>query len=351
MTSSVSNTNSLLSYLRPTIEKLQSRLVNAQKEAATGRIADVGLSLGYKTAQSVSLRQQLHQLESLTQTNTGVTATMGATQTALTSVASTAQTFLNALMFAQSDGSGAGQQALQSQARSGLQSLTETLNTSYGGAYIFAGDNSGERPVATYFQTPPSDGQLAVANAFEAAFSMSQSDPNVEYIMPADMQSFLDNSFSGLFDQAAWQATWSSASSQNLEFQVSASLSLSVPTNANDAPYRQLASAFTMVADLGTSDLNQNTFQTVISQAIQLTQEAMQGITDVQAAIGVNQQSLANATASMEAQNGVLTNDINGLEAVDPVKAASNLNEIMTQLETSYTLTGRLQNLSLLNYI
>jgi flagellar hook-associated protein 3 FlgL len=68
-------------------------------------------------------------------------------------------------------------------------------------------------------------------------------------------------------------------------------------------------------------------------------------------AIGVNQQSLVNATTTIEAQNAVLTNDINGLEAVDPTKAASNLNEIMTQLETSYSLTSRLQTLSLLNYL
>jgi flagellar hook-associated protein 3 FlgL len=349
--SSVINTNSLLSYLRPTIERLQTRLIDAQKEAATGRLADIGISLGYKTAHSVSLRQQLHQLESLTQTNTGVTATLEATQTSLASVTTTAQTFLNSLIFAQSDGSGAGQQALQSQAQSGLQSLTETLNTSYGGSYIFAGDNTGERPVAKYFQMPPSDAQLAVADAFETAFSMSQSDPNVLNIEPADMQSFLDTGFPALFDKTAWQTAWSSASNQNLEFQVSASLSLDVPTNANDTPYRELASAFTMVADLGTADLNSNTFQIVVGKAIQLTQKAMQGITDIQAAIGVNQQSLVNATTTIEAQNAVLTNDINGLEAVDATKAASNLNEIMTQLETSYSLTSRLQSLSLLNYL
>jgi flagellar hook-associated protein 3 FlgL len=348
---SVTNTNSLLSFLRPTIERLQNRLIDAQEEAATGRLADIGLSLGYKTAHSVTLRLQLHQLESLTQTNTGVTATLEACQTSLTSVKTTAQTFLNSLIFAQSDGSGAGQQALQSQAHSGLQTLTETLNTSYGGSYIFAGDNSGARPVAEYFQTPPSDAQLSVATTFEAAFSMSQSDPAVQYIAPAEMQSFLDHSFADLFEMTPWQTAWSSASNQNMEYKVSASLSVDVPTNANDASYRKLASAFTMVADLGTDNLNQNTFQTVITQAIQLTQEAMQGITDIQAAIGVNQQSLINANTTMEAQTTVLTNDVNGLEAVDPTKAAATLNEIMTRLETSYALTGRLQSLSLLNYI
>lgn len=347
----VSNINTPLTFLRPTIERLQKKLIGAQEEATTGRKADVGLGLGYQTARSITLRRQLSQLESVTQTNTGVTATLDAAQTSLEGFRKAAQTFLNALSFAQSDGSGSGQHALQSQAQSTLQAFIDGLNTSYGGAYVFAGDNSGNKPVADYSQTPPSAAQIAVADAYQAEFGIVQSDPEVVNIEPKKMQAFLDRRFTELFDQTQWQSTWSSASNTNLHFQVSASLTVEQPANANLEPVRKLASALTMVADLGTGALNENTYKVVVTKAMQLAQDALQGITDLQASIGVHQQTLTYATESISLQTTVLTNDINGLEGVNHADAAATLNEITIQLETAYTLTGRLQKLSLTQYL
>jgi flagellar hook-associated protein 3 FlgL len=351
MTSSVTNSNSLLMYLRPTMLNLQSKLISAQEEATTGRQADIGLHLGYQTGRTVSLRLQLDQLASLTQTNTGVTATLDASKTALDGLTTTGQSFLNALIFAQSNGSGSAQAAVQSQAQASLQSFTDTLNTSYGGSYIFAGDNTAVPPVASYAQTPPSAAQTAIADAFQTAFGMSQVNADVVNIQPEEMQNFLGSAFADLFTLPSWQANWTVASSQNLRFQISPSQTIDLPANANDQPYRDLAAAYAMVADLGTANLNQSTFQTLLGQAIQLTQKGLQGIADIQASIGVNQQTLTTVTATNSAQTTVLTCDINSLEAVDPSTAAATLNETMTQLETAYSLSGHLQHLSLLNYI
>ena len=42
---------------------------------------------------------------------------------------------------------------------------------------------------------------------------------------------------------------------------------------------------------------------------------------------------------------------IDAIEGVDPYEAASRVNELTTRLETSYTLTARLQDLSLVRYL
>ena len=39
------------------------------------------------------------------------------------------------------------------------------------------------------------------------------------------------------------------------------------------------------------------------------------------------------------------------LEGVDPYEATANVNALLTQIETAYALTARLQNLSLINHI
>ena len=45
------------------------------------------------------------------------------------------------------------------------------------------------------------------------------------------------------------------------------------------------------------------------------------------------------------------TKQADEIAAVDPYEAATRLNSLLTQIETSYTLTGRLQQLSLMRFI
>ncbi len=45
------------------------------------------------------------------------------------------------------------------------------------------------------------------------------------------------------------------------------------------------------------------------------------------------------------------TEAIGAMESVDPYEAATRVNILMTQLESSYAVTGRISRMSLLNYI
>ena len=56
MTSTFIASSAVSGALRSSLMKLQAKLAEAQKEVATGRLADVGLSLGFKAGQTVSLR-------------------------------------------------------------------------------------------------------------------------------------------------------------------------------------------------------------------------------------------------------------------------------------------------------
>jgi flagellar hook-associated protein 3 FlgL len=47
----------------------------------------------------------------------------------------------------------------------------------------------------------------------------------------------------------------------------------------------------------------------------------------------------------------MITTQIGSLENVDPYEASTRLNNLTTQLETSYTLTGKIQQLTLSKYI
>ena len=50
-------------------------------------------------------------------------------------------------------------------------------------------------------------------------------------------------------------------------------------------------------------------------------------------------------------QIDIIATHIGALEAVDPYEASTRVSTLMTQIETSYALTARIQRLSLLNYL
>ena len=299
MKTTFTSTSAISAATRLTMAKLQSQLADAQKEVSTGRYADVGATLGSRTGQSVSLRQELARLQSIIDSNGPVATRLDATQSALKSIADDSQDFLNQLI---SSRTGDVQHSLESEAKTGLKGLIGSLNTQVNGAYIFAGINADVKPVAAYDQSPPGANQQAVADAFSATFGFSQSDPQVANISAGDMQNFLDTSFSDMFTESGWKSTWSSASDQNVRSRISNSELIDTSASANAEPMRKLASAYTMLADLGTANLNSVAFQAVVKKASTLTAEAIQGLADVQANEKVVDQLIAPAKAAAAAE-------------------------------------------------
>jgi flagellar hook-associated protein 3 FlgL len=53
----------------------------------------------------------------------------------------------------------------------------------------------------------------------------------------------------------------------------------------------------------------------------------------------------------MSIQIDILTNHIGTLEGVDPYEASTRLSSLLTQVETAYAMTARIQKLTLLNYL
>lgn len=343
------STKALNDANRLNVLRLQNRLLDAQKEVSTGRLADAGKTLGARTAETVSLRQQYDRFTVLVETNSIADTRLSVSQTAISDMVKVGEDFVNAVLLARDAEGGAG--VSQQQAQSSLVAFVDGLNTSVGGQFIFGGINTAVKPVANYFTTPASPAQSSVAAAFTADFGTTQSDPANDGIAPADMQTFLDTTFAGLFNPAGWSADWSNASDQNIVSRIATSEEVVSSANANEAPFRKLAQAFTMIADLGVENLNRATFQTVAENAARLASEAINELTVVQGRLGNSEARITAANEKLLAQRNILNTQIENLEAVDPFEASTRVTTLLTQLETSYALTARVQRLSILNYI
>lgn len=349
MKSSFVSTHTLSDAPRRSILDMQAQLVRAQKEAASGRLADVGLALGWRTAESITLRNDHARLSGIVDTNALVGARLDATQSALAGILETAQGFLDSLAVAHS---GTTDPSLtRQQAATALDALTSSMNTTVNGEYLFAGINTDAMPLTGYFTEPAPASQQAVGTAFTAMFGVGQTSPAVEDIQPADMQAFLGGSFAALFDGAGWTGDWSTASDQTIKSRISLHETIASGTTANHATFRKLAEGFAMVADLGLDDLNKETAQTVVDAAMKAVGEGIGRLTALQAGLGTAQQQVTRSSERMSLQLDILNIRSNALETVDPYETATRVNALVTQIETSYALTGRIQQLTLLNYL
>jgi flagellar hook-associated protein 3 FlgL len=349
MKTTLISTQSMFEATKLPLLKAQARLIEAQKEVTTGRHADVGRSLGFRTTQSVSLREEYARLTATVNANAIAATRLEVTQGVLQSFAADAQSFIAALTAARASEN--GPRIVLGEARTRLAALIDGINTTIDGASIFGGINTAARPLAQYFSDPPPASRQAVAAAFLGAFGIAQTDPAVAAISASDMQQFLDGAFSALTDPPAWHADWSSASDLNIRSRISTSELLETSANANADAVRKLVSAYAMVADLGVDRLNQAAFQAVVDTATRMAGSALQELTALQGNLGTAQERVTAANARISIQIEIMNRHIGALEGVDPYEASTWVTSLLSRIETAYALTARIQRLSLVNHL
>ncbi len=342
------SSSALSNVLRSTVLKAQERLIGANKEMTTARFADIGLSIGARTGLTVGVRAQYDRIEGLLDTNGLVSQRLDVTQEAMGSMLSVAQDFMATLLAVRNGEKGAD--VLVTEAKHALQSMIGAANTSVGGQYVFAGINTQQQPVTDYFGNPAPANKTAVDTAFAAAFPTATY-PTAADIPAADLTTFLQGAFATQFADPAWGTNWSSASNRDLTARISTNEVMTVSTNANEPFMRDLAKVYTMIVGLPTADLSQNTYEALVGEALKTVSDAVQGLIKTQAQLGSAQARISTATDRLSTQRDILAKQVNGLEGVDPYEAKLRVDQLTTQIETSYALTARFQSLSILNYI
>lgn len=342
--SSVSS-QSITQALRHSLLKMQAELISGQKEVQTGRVADLGLALGIRSGQAVSLSRDVSHLEVIVASNTVASARLSTTQDALSQLTDAGSTFLSALTAAVSGDADPGTTAQA--ARAMLQTMTGIVNASFNGEHIFAGVNTDIRPLADFTADPPQANRLAFHAAFEAEFGFSRDDPAAAGLGTEAVRAFVSGSVEEQFLGEGWRGTWSSATDHGITTRIAVGDTAETSVSANVAGIRKFAMAATIVADLFDTRLGEGALADVAATATRLVNEAMGDIAQTQARIGFTEQRLEKASERLTMQIDIFKGFLSDLEGVDPYEASTRVNALITQIETSYALTARIQQLSL----
>jgi len=335
--------------LIPAVSQAQTQLSQLEIESSTGEYADLGLQLGDQSGYELSLRNQNNLLQALTTSNSLATTNLAATQSALTALATQAQTSAQDLINARSTTNTAA--IMKTLGQNSLGELIATANTAVGSQYVFGGINSQTPAVNDYFSTPTSSAKAAIDQAFQTTFGFAPTDPQAASISATALQSFLTGPFAAQFTGTNWTTNWSNASDTNTSAQIAPGQTIETSTNANVPAFQQLAQGYTMLSEFAGTAISDSARQGLAALAQSSIQAGINSLTATGAVLGAAQDQLTQATASMSSQMTILQTQINSLDNVDAAAVATQLNTLTTQIETAYQLTAQLQKISLAQYL
>jgi flagellar hook-associated protein 3 FlgL len=337
--------------MRLTIQRAQADIVKAQTESVTGRHADIGLELGATATRNISLNRDVQRMQTIVDSNSLVTHRITVSQDALSQMADHAQQVLDVLISVMGADDQGRLDIAHETVRTALDGFSATANTSSNGEYLFAGINTDVKPLAIYDDPAGSAAKASFDAAFLTYFGFVQSDPSASGITPAQMDDFLTTTVEPLIIGAGWDADWSAADSTNMSSRINRNEVVNSSSSINSDGAKNMAMASVIVMEMLTVSLSSDTRQQLTERAIDYAGSAITGVNFQRAQLGISEQRISQANDSLLAQIDLMTLHIGELENVDVYEASTRLNTLLAQVQTSYTLTARIQQLSLTNYL
>ncbi|KZK83366.1 flagellar hook-associated protein FlgL [Pseudovibrio sp. Ad13] len=332
----------------------RARLDKAVIENASQKHADIGLTLGAQTGMTTSFRSEYDLLESQLDTNRQLVTRLDVMDTALDNIHSSGSAFGADLIALKSNSSNL--KTASNLAYTELDKLTNTLNSNVNGVYVFGGINTGTAPVSG-FTSLPSGPEVQIEQAFQAYFGHSINDPATE-VIPAsgeptgkDWETFLESpGFKDIFG-ADWTTHWSSATDEKMTSTIENGVTTDGSGSANEQAFSELAKGLSIVAVFGKLDLNLEAEKFITDRAVDSLNAGADKTISIQAQNGAIKTNVERTNSDILAKKDVLNVRINDLENIDENRAAVELSLAQTQLEATYAITAKIQDLNIMKYL
>ncbi|SMC84951.1 flagellar hook-associated family protein [Rhizobium sp. RU36D] len=351
-TSNISNM-SLSNALRSTVQKAQIDLIKANYEATEGKYFDVGATLGVQTAVSIDLNREIERIKALQSTNSIATQRLESSQEAMGQMEKAAQKIKEQLLIVQGTRDQSTLTAANNSVIDAFDTFTSAANTAVAGEFLFAGINSDVKPLDNYLEAG-SSAKAAFDAAFLGYFGFNQSAAGVNSIAATgspSMEEFLTTVVEPMFDGTDWANDWSSATDATMTNRISQTEIVQTSTSINADGMKKFALSAVVAKELIGLNLQEATRSKVIEKAIQYNNEAISGINAERTKLGLSETRVKKADDSLAIQKDILSNNLTDLIGVDAYESATRVKNLEALINTSYTLTARIQQLSLVNFL
>ncbi|RWR08039.1 flagellin [Paenirhodobacter populi] len=325
--------------LRTHNTQIKQTLSRLSDELTTGVKSDIGKAVQGNFTTLSALEASRARLSSYKLAANQTEIFVTSAQSALENIQNQASQIGKSLISAASSPAAASADVALSAAAEAFTSVLSALNTRTNGRYVFAGEDSQTKPFASSQEI-----LTALTGTVEGMTDPAQIIAAIDawFDVPAS---------TGETDEFA--AAYKGSSLPAAGIRISDTDTLTFPVTGNDTAIRDtlkgLALAALVSADVigGDNDLRSSLTQ---SAGLYLT-AADTGLATLRGKVGLIEEKIADAQAAQTAEISSIDLAKAKLLEADPYETATALEAVETQLQTLYTLTTRLSQLSLTNYL
>lgn len=311
--------------LSPEIKTIRERLETTSKETVTGRYEDMTHHLSGRISQAMLGQKAIDDIEQQGVRLNIREGRLELTQRSLEVVQTSVSGLSARMQAAMASEDTTSKNATARDSKAALNETFSALNARYGERYLFSGDAATTPPFASVDDLLSDIRQIAVTATDEADFATQ-----------------LDTYFNS--PTGGWRTNIYAGTD-------TASDPDSIP-GTNDSII-QIVSGLAVMA-LSGADESLPLFNGASDPVFAAAQSVANGqttLTNLRASVGLSQAQVETEKESLGIEKTVLTAAFNELTARDQYEAASELKNLESSLEAAYTLTSRLSNLTLLNFL
>jgi flagellar hook-associated protein 3 FlgL len=353
------------------LRRMEGELATANNELSTGKKTDVAKSLGAGLIRLQTIRDQFEVNEGYIRSAELYKQRYELMENSFTQVESAAQDLIKV---ATVNGADALDSAFSINlvAEGVLDRLANVLNASIGSRYLFGGANVNERPVQP-FGTPNTGGvtpQDAIRATIQGTGPGAPINTGTDLSLPASNAEALEllARFEAVFNGTApadytFEDTFFNGEIGGAlsEIRLANNQYLRVENDQFVEGVRDLFQGAFIMASLEFDQIpDQEAYRTImtgqdgpppVDGALSMITRGLSMIQESRTTLGLQYQLVDSAEEALRTQNAMFNNQIVGLENVDRAEVSTRLLDIESQLQASYTVTGRVMQLRLFNFV
>lgn len=270
-------------------------------EVSTGMKYDVFASNAAAATRSLDVRAHRAANMAYLETNKVLQGKLDSMSDAMGAMAGQGRTFLDLSL------TGAimtdSRNVYRQQARHALETISELLNTTYGGEYLFSGQTT-------------DTAAIVIVDASPAPVTMG-------YL----------------------------GSTAPLSARIDDTTTLPYGVNATDDTFRTMLGAIGNAVNADVTAMTDDQFDALRAGVAKLLDSGLQRLTGIQARLGNQQQILNDRIGSQHAMEHLYTREVTDIEGADVEETAVRLQSMQAQLRATYEVTARMGKMSLLDYL
>lgn len=312
---------------------LRTRLNELTSELSSGRKSDLTRSLGSDTTRFSHIDRRIDLLASYERATDEVAQTLTITQQVLSTVGDLRESLSSDILTADFMNSPAQREARMANARDVFASMVSALNTRYADNYVMSGNESDQR-------------SLAASEDLMAQIELDLSGLTSVDDIDAALDTWFDDPTGG-FATMGYTGDTGALSTRRID--EGESITLYARADATEIKSILKATAKAFVGEsLGLTSSGEA--ELLRTAALDLV-DAGEPFYQLASRVGSVEERVETLRVRHQSESSALSQLYNEMIGADPYETATILQDVQTQLETHYTLTARLSQLSLTEYL